>query len=53
MQRQMSFLKATPPPGSAPMWTQLDREHRSEVAAVLARLIAKVATTDLEEKTDE
>ena len=60
VQLLMSFAKPPPPAGSAPVWTALDEERRAEVLAVLARLIAKVATAatearaaDSEEKDDE
>jgi len=60
MQRQLSFLEAPLPPGSAPVWPQLDDEYRIEVTGVLARLIAKVTMAphevsgvDPEEKNDE
>ncbi len=60
MQRQLSFLEAPLPAGSAPVWPQLDGEHRIEVTGILARLIAKMTMAPHEasgvhpeEKNDE
>jgi hypothetical protein len=41
--QQMSLLETLPPAGTAPAWTGLDEQQRTEVVQVLARLIAKVA----------
>jgi hypothetical protein len=43
VQQQMSFLETSRPTGAAPVWATLDEQQRAEVAATLARLIAKVA----------
>jgi hypothetical protein len=60
VQEQMSFLRDPSPPGSARVWDALDDEGKSEVVAVLARVIARVALDPLgtdrrgrEEETDE
>ena len=44
MRRQLSFLETTQPNGTAPVWAVLDDEQRAKVVAMLARLIAKMAT---------
>jgi len=50
--QQMTLLEDPPPAGTAPVWSMLDEEQRTEIVARLARLIAK-AIAQLEDKTHE
>lgn len=45
MQQQMSFLERPASPGAAPVWGTLGEAERAEIVALLARVIARMGTT--------
>lgn len=49
----MSFLEAKPTKPAEPVWPTLDPTTRSEIVAVLARLIARAVVPSSEAGVDE
>lgn len=47
MDLQLTLLEAPKADGAAPVWDALDEAPRAEVVRVLARLLAKVASSQL------